>query len=58
MRPVSSVARRAASSIQAIISTCPVPSSCTIAGTRPSALNATSPMSSSSTMAIVVAGEQ
>src|SRR5207245_2549666 len=56
MRPVSSVARRAASSIQASMSTFPVPSSCTMAGTRPSALNATSAMSSSSTVAMVVAG--
>ena len=41
VRPVSSVARRVSSFIHAIISTSPVPSSCTMAGTRPSALYVT-----------------
>ena len=47
VRPVSSVRRSAASFIQAIISTRPVPTSWMIAGTSPSALNATAAISSS-----------
>src|SRR3954447_8405235 len=56
MRPVSSVRRSAASFIQANMSTSPVPCSCTMAPTRPSALYCTPASSASEATIGVTAG--
>ncbi len=56
LRPVSSVRRRASSFIQASIRTAPVPCSCTMAGTSPSASQVTAAMSLSRTPMGVAVG--